>query len=52
MSGPHFYQGDPSLVDDIIGLHPRKDIHGTFLDVEPVSIDTSLEIGILKLKTM
>ncbi|XP_013421043.1 lysosome membrane protein 2-like [Lingula anatina] len=35
VSLPHFYQGDQSLVDAFDGLHPTKDVHQTFLDVEP-----------------
>jgi len=35
MSGPHFYQGDPSLYEAIDGLHPNAEKHGTYLYVEP-----------------
>lgn len=34
-SEPHFYQGDPALVNDVGGLRPNKEEHGTFFDVEP-----------------
>ena len=44
MSGPHFYQGSPSLVDAIDGMHPNAEIHGTFLYVEPVSLVRSILI--------
>ena len=36
MSAPHFYQGDPSLLDAINGLNPIKAKHATFVSVEPV----------------
>eukprot|EP00794_Sanderia_malayensis_P007498 gene7498-8329_t len=35
MSGPHFYQGAPRLVDAIIGMEPKESLHATFLNVEP-----------------
>lgn len=34
---PHFYLGNESLLDTINGLNPKKDLHQTFLDIEPVS---------------
>lgn len=37
MSAPHFYQGDKSLSDAIIGLHPEKSKHATFVSVEPTT---------------
>lgn len=43
MSGPHFYQGDPKLVNNIIGMHPDPKKHGTFLYVEPVSAILSID---------
>ena len=36
MSAPHFYQGDPSLLDAVNGLNPIKAKHATFVSVEPV----------------
>lgn len=35
ISFPHFYLADPSLVAAIEGLNPQKEIHQTYLDVEP-----------------
>lgn len=34
-SEPHFYQGDTSLVDNVGGMHPIQEQHGTFFDIEP-----------------
>lgn len=34
-SEPHFYQGDPALVNNVRGLRPSKEEHATFFDVEP-----------------
>ena len=36
-SPPHFYQGDEKYRNEIGGLHPDKEKHQTFLDVEPLS---------------
>ena len=33
---PHFYMGNKSLVNAVNGLSPKKHLHGTFLDIEPV----------------
>ncbi|KAI8483861.1 lipopolysaccharide transport [Branchiostoma belcheri] len=35
MSSPHFYLGDPSLVDSIIGMHPDPEQHKVYFEVEP-----------------
>ena len=35
---PHFYMGNKSLWRAVEGLHPQKYVHGTFLDIEPVSV--------------
>uniref|UniRef100_A0A8C5TYC7 Lysosome membrane protein 2 n=1 Tax=Malurus cyaneus samueli TaxID=2593467 RepID=A0A8C5TYC7_9PASS len=55
LSAPHFYQADPKFVEDIEGMHPRKEYHETFLDINPVSaaffqgfcgwMDPSIETG-------
>ena len=37
VSLPLFYLGNASDVDRFIGVHPTKEEHETFLDVEPVS---------------
>ena len=41
MSQPHFYEG-PRYSAAIEGMHPRKDEHQTFFDVEPVSDNRTL----------
>lgn len=56
MSAPHFYQGDPSLVAAINGLHPEESLHATHLDIEPITGVTMvahkrLQINILVQKT-
>jgi hypothetical protein len=35
ISFPHFYLADPNLVAAVEGLNPQKEIHQTYLDVEP-----------------
>lgn len=37
LSAPHFYQADQKFVEDIEGMHPKKEYHETFLDINPVS---------------
>lgn len=37
LSFPHFYQADQSFVSAIEGMHPNKDHHETFVDINPVS---------------
>ncbi|KAI4487717.1 hypothetical protein M0802_011907 [Mischocyttarus mexicanus] len=40
ISLPHFLNGDPSLVNDVEGLHPNPEKHGTRVIIQP-------EIGLL-----
>ena len=37
LSAPHFYQADQKFVSDIEGMHPTKEYHETFVDINPVS---------------
>lgn len=37
-SMPHFYQSDPRLTRQVIGLEPNASKHTTYLDIEPVSM--------------
>ena len=37
MSFPHFYQADDKFVSAIGGMHPNKEYHETFVDINPVS---------------
>ena len=46
MSSPHFYQGDDSEREKLIGLNPNKDEHETILDIEPVSWLKILDISL------
>ncbi|XP_037071012.1 lysosome membrane protein 2-like [Pollicipes pollicipes] len=36
-STPHFYNGDQSYVDAVIGMSPDKVRHETFIDIEPMT---------------
>ncbi|XP_073661466.1 lysosome membrane protein 2 isoform X2 [Tursiops truncatus] len=37
MSFPHFYQADEKFVSAIEGMHPNKDYHETFVDINPLT---------------
>ncbi|ELK37104.1 Lysosome membrane protein 2 [Myotis davidii] len=37
LSFPHFYQADQSFVSAIDGMHPNKDHHETFVDINPLT---------------
>ncbi|XP_069482419.1 lysosome membrane protein 2 isoform X2 [Ambystoma mexicanum] len=37
LSPPHFYQADKKFVTDIDGMHPNKEDHETFLDINPLT---------------
>ncbi|KAJ8402133.1 hypothetical protein AAFF_G00373680 [Aldrovandia affinis] len=37
MSSPHFYQADEKLVKDIFGMKPKKELHETVLDINPLT---------------
>ncbi|XP_074849876.1 lysosome membrane protein 2 isoform X2 [Carettochelys insculpta] len=37
LSAPHFYQADEKYVKDIQGMHPKKEDHETFLDINPLT---------------
>ena len=37
MSGPHYWNVDPRLLEQIDGLNPEKDKHDTTLDIEPTT---------------
>ena len=56
ISAPHFYLGDPSLLDAVDGLSPNKEEHGTFLNLEPhtgISIKSSKRLQInVKIETV
>jgi hypothetical protein len=34
---PHFLDAEQNLIDSIIGLNPMKELHNTYLDIEPIS---------------
>lgn len=49
MSFPHFYMADPSYLDSINGLNPLEAMHGSHIDVEPVtgvSVDITVRFQI------
>ncbi|XP_066149330.1 lysosome membrane protein 2 isoform X1 [Euwallacea fornicatus] len=35
ISFPHFLDGDPSLLDGVEGLEPRKEFHGSYFKIQP-----------------
>ncbi|XP_075900932.1 lysosome membrane protein 2c [Nelusetta ayraudi] len=37
MSSPHFYQADHKFVDDVFGMRPRKELHQTAIDINPLT---------------
>ncbi|XP_034565846.1 lysosome membrane protein 2c [Notolabrus celidotus] len=37
MSAPHFYQGDEKFVEDVFGMKPRKELHETIIDINPLT---------------
>ncbi|XP_045329656.1 lysosome membrane protein 2 [Leopardus geoffroyi] len=37
LSFPHFYQADERFVSAIDGMHPNKDYHETFVDINPLT---------------
>ncbi|XP_068127176.1 lysosome membrane protein 2 [Hyperolius riggenbachi] len=37
LSPPHFYQAEESVIDSIEGMHPKKEDHETFLDINPLT---------------
>uniref|UniRef100_A0A8C9B246 Scavenger receptor class B member 2 n=1 Tax=Phocoena sinus TaxID=42100 RepID=A0A8C9B246_PHOSS len=37
MSFPHFYQADEKFVSAIEGMHPNKNYHETFVDINPLT---------------
>lgn len=37
LSAPHFYQAEQKFIEDIEGMHPTKEYHETFVDINPVS---------------
>ena len=37
MSTPHFLDGDPQLVENIDGIDPVRELHQTYLHLEPLS---------------
>ena len=49
ISSPHFYLGDPSLIQAVEGLSPNREEHGTFLNIEPhtgISVKSSKRLQI------
>uniref|UniRef100_A0ABM5F2S6 Scavenger receptor class B member 1 n=2 Tax=Pogona vitticeps TaxID=103695 RepID=A0ABM5F2S6_9SAUR len=37
LSQPHFLNADPSLLEEVDGLHPSEEKHGLFLDLHPLT---------------
>lgn len=38
ISNPHFYQSNPKFLKEVEGLEPKKDLHETYLKIQPVSL--------------
>lgn len=36
LSNPHFLYGDKTMKDYVTGLEPKVEVHGSFVDIEPV----------------
>lgn len=36
ISNPHFFQADPSLIEEVEGLQPDKEKHQTYFKIQPV----------------
>jgi hypothetical protein len=47
VSFPHFYEADPSYLQNINGLSPEQDLHEFYVAVEPVSCMASSSFSIL-----
>ena len=52
ISAPHFYLGDPRLVDGVIGIKPDKEKHQFSFNIEPnmgviISNDIRLQVNVL-----
>ena len=37
MSAPHYFNVDPVIHDQVVGLDPRPDLHDTFIDIEKMT---------------
>ena len=44
-SKPHFLDGDPALMEKVDGLKPNKELHESYLDVQP-TIGANVQVGI------
>ena len=40
ISKPHFLGADQSILDAVEGLTPNPELHESYIDVEPVKIET------------
>ena len=45
VSKPHFLDGDPSLLEKVDGLSPNREVHDSFLDVQP-TIGANVQVQI------
>ena len=37
MTAPHFWNADKDLVTQMNGVKPERELHDTFLDIEPIT---------------
>ena len=47
-SFPHFYLGNESLFEKIVGLEPRQERHESYIDLHPVNIQLLINIVLLQ----
>ncbi|XP_076613733.1 scavenger receptor class B member 1 isoform X1 [Chaetodon auriga] len=55
ISHPHFFNGDPALLDFVQGLNPNEEEHGLFIDIHPqtgvpLNVSIRLQLNILMKK--
>ena len=52
VSLPHFLYANESVIESVDGMHPREDVHATFVSVEPVRLCCLIFLRIVKASTV